>query len=114
MASVEILDNGEAIALLDTAGRQTRFHAIWLRDNAGDADTRSADNGQKLICIGDIPAETRISAAHTDMGMVHVTFAPKARRWLTPCNGWKSTATIAARGNHLAGCLRMSRHGMQS
>ena len=79
MASVEILDNGEAIALLDTAGRQTRFHAIWLRDNAGDADTRSADNGQKLICIGDIPAETRISAAHTDMGMVHVTFAPEGK-----------------------------------
>lgn len=79
MAFVEILDKGDAIALSDATGRQTRFHAIWLRDNARDANTRSAQNGQKLICIGDIPADTRISAAQMDGGMVHVTFAPEGK-----------------------------------
>ena len=39
-----------------------RFHALWLRDNARDEKTRSPGNGQRLITILDIPAETRIAA----------------------------------------------------
>lgn len=38
---------------------QSRFHAIWLRDNALDPETRAPGNGQRMITLADIPAETR-------------------------------------------------------
>ncbi len=87
MVSVEIVDNGSSIVLQDMAGGVTRFHAIWLRDNAWDADTRSAENGQKMICIGDIPADTRITAAQVDSGSLRLTFAPE-NKTVTYALGW--------------------------
>ncbi|MGI9369045.1 MAG: 2-trimethylaminoethylphosphonate dioxygenase [Ruegeria sp.] len=54
-----------------------RFHAIWLRDNALDPETRAAGNGQRLITIGDIPAETAISAAKIMNDHLQVTFQPE-------------------------------------
>ena len=59
---LEIDASGEVLTLA-AHGRRQRFHAIWLRDNALDPETRSPGNGQRLIALGDIPAETRISAA---------------------------------------------------
>lgn len=56
-----------------------RFHAVWLRDNAPDAETRSTANGQRLITLGDIPKETRIVAADIVAKRLQVTFAPEAR-----------------------------------
>jgi len=70
---VEILDNGRAIALDDG----TRFHAIWLRDNAQDATTRDPGNGQRLIALRDIPAETVISDASMDSGQLVLQFQPE-------------------------------------
>lgn len=35
--------------------RATRYHAIWLRDNSPDPETRAAGNGQRLIALRDIP-----------------------------------------------------------
>ena len=56
------LDPEGAILTLTFADNQTaRFHAIWLRDNAQDPETRSATNGQRLIALRDVPADTRIS-----------------------------------------------------
>ena len=40
-----------------------RFHALWLRDNALDPETRSPGNGQRLITVLDIPRDTRIADA---------------------------------------------------
>lgn len=77
--SVEILDDGAAIAIdLGGHGRK-RFHAIWLRDNAWDEATRSPGNGQRLITLGDIPAATRVGAARREAGQLHVTFQPEGR-----------------------------------
>ena len=56
-----------------------RFHAIWLRDNAPDAETRAPGNGQRLIPLRDIPAETRIAAADVKDGALSVTFAPEGK-----------------------------------
>lgn len=86
--AAEILDGGRAIALALPDRPAQRFHAIWLRDNAPDAATRSPGNGQRLITLGDIPADTRISAARSEAGRLHLTFQPENRtiafelRWL--------------------------------
>ena len=37
-------------------GTKTRFHAIWLRDNALDPETRAPGNGQRLITPAKSPA----------------------------------------------------------
>ncbi|MEM9127919.1 MAG: TauD/TfdA family dioxygenase, partial [Pseudomonadota bacterium] len=72
---------------LDT-GAQARFHAIWLRDNALDPETRSPGNGQRLITINDIPPDLSISDVRIEQGDLHVTFQPEDKtvtfpaRWL--------------------------------
>jgi len=61
--SAELIDGGTAVALTHADGTQTRFHAIWLRDNALDAETRAEANGQRLITLSDIPKTTRLASA---------------------------------------------------
>jgi len=90
---------------LHSNGASSRFHAIWLRDNAQDLETRAAGNGQRLIALRDIPAETRITSAVVEGTMLQVTFAPEGKSvaydlgWLdahtydrtpTPDRGWVS------------------------
>src|SRR3546814_6341165 len=48
VAAVEVIEGGRALAL-HGGGSSLRFHAIWLRDNALDAATRSPENGQRLL-----------------------------------------------------------------
>ncbi|WP_305987056.1 TauD/TfdA family dioxygenase [Roseibium sp. MMSF_3544] len=73
-------------AAIDAAGdvlvlkrdlEQHRFHAVWLRDNAWDAETRSATNGQRLIALRDIDPDVSLTAAAVDGDKVNVTFAPE-------------------------------------
>lgn len=54
-----------------------RFHAIWLRDNAWDSETRAPGNGQRLISLGDIPANTHISHAEITDKVLRLTFQPE-------------------------------------
>ena len=63
ISHVEIIDGGAALSLtLD--GRTSRFHALWLRDNALDAETRSPGNGQRLITVSTFrPTSDRGGAA---------------------------------------------------
>lgn len=68
--------DGGYLTLVD-GGTQTRFHAIWLRDNARDAATRSADNGQRLIALRDIPQGILIRAVTLDGTTLTVTFSPE-------------------------------------
>ncbi|WP_210093678.1 TauD/TfdA family dioxygenase [Ruegeria sp. HKCCSP346] len=58
-------------------GTQARFHAVWLRDNALDPETRAPGNGQRLITIGDIPADISVSSAEVVAGGLQVTFQPE-------------------------------------
>ena len=87
---VEVIEDGAALCLSQEDGRGLRFHAIWLRDNAPDPATRSPDNGQRLIVIGDIPPATRIACAVLDAAnRLTVTFTPENKTvefplaWLT-------------------------------
>jgi gamma-butyrobetaine dioxygenase len=79
LKTVEVIDGGGALALHWGDGRTLRFHAIWLRDNALDAATRSPQNGQRLVTLQDIPADTRIAAARIDGAALAVTFAPEGK-----------------------------------
>jgi gamma-butyrobetaine dioxygenase len=69
--------SGSFLTVTFEDGSSSRFHAIWLRDNALDPETRAAGNGQRLITIGDIPAGTTLSAASVDGSDLTVAFAPE-------------------------------------
>ena len=72
-----ILPEGGGHLTLVDGKTQSRFHAIWLRDNAWDPTTRSADNGQRLIALRDIPQDTFINAAVLVGSTLSVTFSPE-------------------------------------
>jgi gamma-butyrobetaine dioxygenase len=79
-----LLEGGAALAIR-LAGEEFRFHALWLRDNAADAATRSPANGQRLISVLDIPAETRIVEACWRDGRLAVRFGPDGKlAWFDP------------------------------
>lgn len=78
MPEVEICDDG-AFIVLETSQGSARFHAIWLRDNASDDETRAPGNGQRLIALRDVPEQTRIIEAGTTGGALRVTFAPEGK-----------------------------------
>jgi gamma-butyrobetaine hydroxylase len=79
VTAAQLLDEGRAVEL-SFGDAKARFHALWLRDNALDAETRSATNGQRLITILDVPAETRIaSTAINRSGDLDIVFAPEQR-----------------------------------
>jgi gamma-butyrobetaine dioxygenase len=80
LTKVEVLDGGSAVQLVWADGKSARFHALWLRDNALDAATRSPGNGQRLITVLDIPEGIRIrSATLAGNGDLAVTFEPEGK-----------------------------------
>ena len=80
MAHIQLNESGTVLTLTPTPdGQAQRFHAIWLRDNAQDDTTRSPTNGQRLIALRDIPADTVIETAEVVGDMVRVTFQPEAK-----------------------------------
>ncbi|MGL4526185.1 MAG: 2-trimethylaminoethylphosphonate dioxygenase, partial [Aestuariivirga sp.] len=78
ISNARVIDAGRAVEV-ELDGRPHRFHAIWLRDNACDAATRSPGNGQRLITILDIPAETRIIEARQGPGGLSLCFGPEGK-----------------------------------
>ncbi len=77
LSGAEVIDGGAAARLTWEVGGTARFHALWLRDNALDAETRSPRNGQRLVTILDIPAAPVIAdLAVTAHGALRVRFAP--------------------------------------
>ncbi len=78
MASVDILDDGRAVTL-ESEGVRARFHAIWLRDNAWDEQTRAPGNGQRLIALRDIPQDTRVAEAKVKDDALRLLFEPEGR-----------------------------------
>ncbi|MEM7169878.1 MAG: TauD/TfdA family dioxygenase [Pseudomonadota bacterium] len=96
-------------ALPGHKAQRLRFHAIWLRDNAGDPETRSPDNGQRLIALRDIPIDTVIDQVSLSGDQLLVRFQPEDKEvcyplsWLlqrsydrsgdAPTPGWLPSAT---------------------
>ncbi len=54
-----------------------RYHALWLRDNALDPDTRDPANGQRLITLNDLPAQVTLSDVAVEEDVLRCTFAPE-------------------------------------
>ena len=79
MYEVELSDDGQIVTLTSDSGARTRFHAIWLRDNAWDDQTRSAGNGQRLIALRDIPVEIRVERARIAASKLSLQFQPEAK-----------------------------------
>jgi len=71
--SVKIINSGKAILLSRKYGAPLRYHSTWLRDNALDAKTRDKNNGQRLITISDVPANTYIKSASLDKKGKNIT-----------------------------------------
>jgi gamma-butyrobetaine dioxygenase len=80
------VDKNNAYLTLITANQECRFHAIWLRDNASDPNSRSPDNGQSLIALRDIPRDITISAAALSDDILRVTFSPEDKTCDYPLN----------------------------
>jgi len=100
-----LIDGGKAVALGWTSGDQARFHALWLRDNAPDGATRSATNGQRLITLLDIPAETTLTAAEISAGGdLTLTFAPEGKA-VTYSATWLATHIYDRKSEQKAGWL---------
>jgi len=78
MTSVSIDPSGEYLTLI-SANSHHRFHAIWLRDNAGDQDTREPGSGQRLIAINDIPVSTCITKTELKDDILRISFAPEGK-----------------------------------
>ncbi|MEM7359098.1 MAG: gamma-butyrobetaine dioxygenase [Pseudomonadota bacterium] len=83
--SLSLIDQGDALAVTWPDGQVSRFHAVWLRDNALDADSRDANNGQRLISILDVPADSRIESAKVvGDGVVQLQMSPGAKQLAFP------------------------------
>lgn len=74
--SATIDADGRVLRLGFSNGDEARFHAIWLRDNAQDSQTRDPGNRQRLIRIEDIPHDTTLADASAINGGVRLRFAP--------------------------------------
>ena len=80
LAAATPIESGKAVRLTWADGSSARFHAIWLRDNAQDAATRSPANGQRLITLADVSTDTRIaSAGLTPEGGLRLVFLPEGK-----------------------------------
>lgn len=85
LSKVETLESGAVARLHWSDGGSARFHALWLRDNALDPETRSPGNGQRLITVLDIPPETAIGAASiTGEGDLRLIFSPGGKEVTFP------------------------------
>ncbi|SDL50139.1 gamma-butyrobetaine dioxygenase [Modicisalibacter muralis] len=79
-------------------GRVSRYHGVWLRENAGDASTVNPDTRERILDLSRLAAWPTISAARLDdQGALCVTFAPEDRTlrfhpgWLR-ANDYSNTA----------------------
>ena len=86
LRETELLDDRQALRLTWEGGEVARFHAIWLRDNALDPETRSPSNGQRLITLQEIPCDTRIAQAAIVEGDLRVDFDPEGKAVTFPAD----------------------------
>lgn len=77
LVSAEISHDGLVLSLSWEDVFKTRFHAIWLRDNALDPETRSAGNAQRFIALHDIPVNTSIADAFISADTLTVRLASR-------------------------------------
>ncbi|NKB76612.1 MAG: DUF971 domain-containing protein [Gammaproteobacteria bacterium] len=74
---LEIQDAGNILKITWNDGSSDRYHAIWLRDNGQDPQTRDPANRQKLVTLQHIPCDTEIRTAKLNSeNQVEFVFSP--------------------------------------
>ena len=96
---IDLKDGGNVLSISTDDGEIVRFHAVWLRDNALDADTRSPGNGQRLITIHDVPEDVCISTAEHVDNAVEVAFEPEHKNVSYPISWLLAHAYDRVRDN---------------
>jgi len=72
-----VINNGDSLSLRWQSGRETDFHAIWLRDHCHCDQCRNSQNGQRFLDVASIPETLHIASAHCDdPSQLTVVFAP--------------------------------------
>jgi len=79
MHKIELSEKGRVATLMVDSTAPVKFHAIWLRDNAWDGETRAPGNGQRLIALRDIPSDIHIAQAEIEGQTLTLTFQPEGR-----------------------------------
>ena len=74
------------VSVVFANGTRSRFHALWLRDNALDPNTCAPSHGQRLITVGDIPADITVSAVKVVDGNLQVSFQPEGKTTTFPAD----------------------------
>ena len=73
-ATLEAEGRGLKVAWSD--GRTSRYHAIWLRDNASDGDVLNLETREPWSDVTALPADTRIATADIDaVGALSIRWA---------------------------------------
>jgi gamma-butyrobetaine dioxygenase len=80
------IEAGGRVLRLAFDGIEARFHAIWLRDNALDPETRDPGNGQRLITLADLPEGLTLARADWQADGLHITFAPEGKTVTFPAD----------------------------
>lgn len=87
LAHATAIDTDTAVQLEWTDGTRARFHALWLRDNALDPETRAPGNGQRLITVTDLPEDLRVRDADvSEEGDLTLTFVPEGKSVTYPAD----------------------------
>lgn len=86
LSAAHLLDDGHAVRISWSNGGDARFHAVWLRDNALDSQTRDSGNGQRLITLLDFPGEIRIAEASIEGGALKVRFGSCDKDFVFPAD----------------------------
>jgi gamma-butyrobetaine dioxygenase len=76
IAEARIEEEGRAVRLRWADGAAARFHAVWLRDNCQDPQSRHPGSGQRLFDILDLPADIRVTSTRAAGEELEVAFAP--------------------------------------
>ena len=69
-----VLSPADGHLTVQIAGRESRFHYVWLRDNCWCDDCRVAQSGERRIYTANIPADIAPRQAAVDNGSLHVTW----------------------------------------
>ena len=59
-------DQGRVLRLEWSDGRTSRYHAIWLRDNASDSDNLNLETREQNTDVTAVPLDVRIAEARVD------------------------------------------------
>ena len=75
VVKLKIINKKKSLLINWNNGKKTRFHSIWLRYNSNDSQTRSKQNGQRLITLNDFDQNILIESAVFDKISLKIKFS---------------------------------------